>query len=84
MKITNKMKKELQHNSPTVDRKLAKILKNWDSGAMLEVDLNWDYENHIFSTKEVVEDFKKYLERWSGIKKFKMAKKPNVKIKFIR
>jgi hypothetical protein len=61
-----------------------KPIKNWDAGAVVEIDLNWDCEDYIISAKEVVDNFKKHVEKWAGIKKFKLTKKPNVKIKFIR
>lgn len=76
MKITKKLKQEIVENS--------KIIKNWDAGVVLEVDLDWDHENYIFSAKEVMAEFKKYVEKWPGIKKFKITKSPKVKMKFLR
>lgn len=91
MKITKKMREEIQNYpcpaaKPNIPKKLKllKLIKSWDAGAVFEVDLDWDYENHIFSSKEVMADFKKYVEKWPGIKKFKITKTPKVKIKFVR
>jgi hypothetical protein len=75
-KITKKMQKELETSVPNWTR-------NWDSGAVFSISLDWNTEQQVVSVREVRKDLQAYLNKWPGRRKF-VATRPTLSINYVR
>lgn len=78
------MKKLTQKIKDKIENGTYKSAGNWDAGGHFSLNIDWDCENYIISADEVMKELKGHLNKWPGLKKFKVKNKPRLTIDYVR